>query len=210
MTGEKAELSAPKKILLEKRLQGALRNTAREPGITRRNDGGAAPLSFAQQRLWFLDQLDPGSPVYNVIEALRLDGLLDIAALEGSFGEIVRRHEVLRTNFVSVEGQAAQVVTPAMEFHIGVVDLRSESPLEREDKMRRVVDEESRRPFDLARDPMLRVTLVRLTPTENVLVLTMHHIASDAWSLGVLYEELSQLYEGFVRNKPATLPELPI
>ena len=101
MTGERAELSTAKKMLLEKRLQGALHNTAREPGIARRNQGGAAPLSFAQQRLWFLDQLDPGSPVYNVIEALRMDGALDIPILERSFVEVVRRHEVLRTHFVS-------------------------------------------------------------------------------------------------------------
>ena len=210
MTGEKAELSAAKKMLLEKRVQGALRGTAREPAIARRTEGGAAPLSFAQQRLWFLDQLDPGSPVYNVIEALRLDGSLDIAALERSFAEVVRRHEVLRTNFVSVEGQATQIVTPAAQFSLSVVDLRDLSPLERENEMGRILDEESRRPFDLACDPMLRVTLLRLSPTESVLVLTMHHIASDAWSIGVLYEELSTLYEGFIGNKPATLPELPI
>jgi len=210
MTGERAELSTAKKMLLEKRLQGALHNTAREPGIARRNQGDAAPLSFAQQRLWFLDQLDPGSPVYNVIEALRMDGALDIPILERSFVEVVRRHEVLRTNFVSVEGQAMQVVTPAAQFNIRVVDLRDRSPVERENEMRRILDEESRRPFDLTRDPMLRVTLLTLRPTEHVLVLTMHHIASDAWSIGVLYEELSRLYEGFAENKPATLSELPI
>src|SRR5688572_28795097 len=110
MTGEKTELSAAKKMLLEKRLQGALRNTVREPAISRRESGVSAPLSFAQQRLWFLDQLEPGIAVYNVIEALHLNGLLDVEALERSFGEIVRRHEVLRTNFISTDGQAAQAV----------------------------------------------------------------------------------------------------
>src|SRR5687767_9377521 len=104
MTGEKTELSAAKQILLEKRLQGALRNTAREPVITRGAHTGRTPLSFAQQRLWFLEQLSPGSPVYNVIEALRLHGALDIPALERSLQEIIRRHEALRTNFVAIDG----------------------------------------------------------------------------------------------------------
>ena len=210
MTGEKTELSAAKRTLLEKRLQGALRNTVREPAIARRTTGGQAPLSFAQQRLWFLDQLEPGSPVYNVIEALHLEGPLDLTALERSFSEIVRRHESLRTNFVCVEGQPAQIITPEREFKISVVDMRALSQEERHTEVKQLVREEARRPFDLTRDLLLRVALVRLAATEHVLVLTMHHIVSDAWSIGVLYQELSGLYVGFAENHAVKLPDLPI
>ena len=210
MTGEKTELSAAKRTLLEKRLQGALRTTVREPAIARRTTGGQAPLSFAQQRLWFLEQLEPGSPVYNVIEALHLDGPLDVPALERSFSEIVRRHEALRTNFVCVDGQPAQIISPEREFRIDVVDMRALSPAERDAEAKQLLRDEARRPFDLTRDLLLRVTLARLTTTEHVLILTMHHIASDAWSISVLYQELGRLYEGFAENNPVKLPDLPI
>src|SRR6185503_16143143 len=210
MTGEKTELSAAKQMLLEKRLQGALRNSAREPVITRGPHLGRAPLSFAQQRLWFLEQLAPGSPVYNINEALRLHGALDVSALERSLREIIRRHEALRTNFIAVDGQPVQVIAPASDFKIEVVDLRELAPLEREPELERLAEEEARRPFDLTRDLMLRATLLRLTATEHVLLLTMHHIASDAWSIGVLYQELSQLYARFTNETAPTLPELPI
>jgi amino acid adenylation domain-containing protein len=210
MTGEKTELSAAKQMLLEKRLQGALRSTAREPMITRATHGDRAPLSFAQQRLWFLEQLSPGSAVYNIAEALRLHGTLDTSALERSLQEIVRRHEALRTNFVAVDGQPVQVIKPAVEFGVKTIDLRALAPLEREPELRRLTREETARPFDLTRDLMLRATLFRLTPTEHVLLLTMHHIASDAWSIGVLYQELSVLYQGFSKGKPGGLADLAI
>src|SRR5437867_10039381 len=152
MTGEKTELSAAKQMLLEKRLQGALRNTVREPAITRGAHIGRAPLSFAQQRLWFLEQLSPGSPVYNINEALRLHGALDPSALERSVCEIIRRHEALRTNFIAVDGQPVQVIAPASGFKIDVVDLREHAPLEREPELHRLAEEEAGRPFDLTRD----------------------------------------------------------
>jgi amino acid adenylation domain-containing protein len=210
MTGEKSELSAAKRMLLEKRLQGALRNTAREAVITRGTHSGGAPLSFAQQRLWFLEQLSPGSAVYNIPEALRLHGTLDIAALERSLQEIVRRHEALRTNFLAVDGQPVQVVKPAANCSVHVIDLRGRAAAERDPEVRRLAEEEARRPFDLTRDLMMRATLLRLTTSEHVLLLTMHHIASDAWSIGVLYQELSALYEGFTKGKATALPDLPI
>src|SRR5688500_10050622 len=200
MTGEKTELSVAKRMLLEKRLQGALRNTVREPAIARRAADGQSPLSFAQQRLWFLEQLEPGSPVYNVVEALRLNGPLDVSALERSFSEIVRRHESLRTNFISVEGQPAQLIAPNREFKINEVDLNSLSPTQRDIKAKELVRAEARRPFDLTRELLLRITLAKLNESEHVLVLTMHHIVSDAWSIAVLYQEVSKLYEGFVNN----------
>src|SRR5688572_15392193 len=138
MSGEKTELSAAKQFLLERRLQGAQRNTARELAITRGTHGGRAPLSFAQQRLWFLEQLCPGSSVYNIIEALRLHGALDASALERSLQEIVRRHEALRTNFMAVDGQPVQVIKPAADFALQILDLRDLSSLERDPEVGRL------------------------------------------------------------------------
>src|SRR6185503_1217431 len=120
--------------------------------------GGRAPLSLAQQRLWFLEQLSPGSAVYNIIEALHLQGALDTSALERGLQEIVRRHEALRTNFMAVDGQPIQVIKPAADFTLQILDLRDLSPLERDPEVCRLAAEESCRPFDLTRDLMLRGT----------------------------------------------------
>ena len=166
------------------------------------------PLSFAQQRLWFLDQMEPGNPLYNIAGAVRLKGSLDIAAFEQSFNEIVRRHEALRTTFQTIDGQAVQEIAPTLQLALPILDWRQLE--EQETEVLRLAEDEAQQPFDLATGPLIRITLVRLADTEYVAILTMHHIVSDAWSLGVFVRELSTLYEAFSTGQPSTLPELPI
>ena len=167
------------------------------------------PTSFAQQRLWILDQLVPGNPFYNIFSALPLQ-VQNAAALERALNEIVRRHEALRTTFTSVEGQPVQVIAPVLKLTIPVVDLRGLPAAQRSGELRRLAQEEARRPFDLARGPLLRATLVRQDDTESVLLLTMHHIVSDGWSLGVFFRELTMLCQAVVIGRPASLPKLSL
>nr|WP_225937950.1 non-ribosomal peptide synthetase [Myxococcus sp. RHSTA-1-4] len=171
---------------------------------------GALPLSFAQQRLWFLDQLEPGSSAYNIPSALRLMGVLDLKALERAFTELVRRHESLRTTFVATDGQPTQVIFPPVDFPLGTVDLTELPAGEREAEAHQLAEQELRRPFNLAHGPLLRAMLMRLADTEHVLVLTMHHIVSDGWSMGVLVRELTALYAAYSEGRPSPLPELPV
>ncbi len=178
--------------------------------VPRRNGSGPCALSFAQQRLWFLDQLAPGGSAYNAPVAFRLAGPLDVAALEQSLNEIARRHETLRTTFTLSEEQPVQVIAPETIVALPVADLQNYPESEREARAARLVGEEARRPFDLARGPLLRCHLWRLATEDHILLLTMHHIVSDGWSMGVLYRELSALYETFRQGKDPSLPELPI
>jgi thioesterase domain-containing protein/acyl carrier protein len=171
---------------------------------------GEIPLSFAQQRLWFLHQLEPDNPTYNMSIACRITGPLNVAALEQSLGEIVRRHEALRTNFATVEGRPVQVVVPEPTLALQVVDLRELPEPEREGRALRLATEETQRPFDLTQDILLRATLLRLGEEENILVLTTHQIVFDGQSKGVLIRELMTLYEAFSAGKPSPLPALPI
>jgi amino acid adenylation domain-containing protein len=168
------------------------------------------PPSFAQQRLWFLDQLQPSTPLYNVSATLPLNGPLHLAALEQSVDEIARRHEILRTTFPLVEGGPVQVVAPASHVPVRIVDLRAQYRSERDQEARRLITEESLRPFDLARGPLLRTTLLRLSEMEQLLLVTMHHIVSDGWSLGVFFRELAVLYQAYVAGQASPLPELSI
>src|SRR5215216_131933 len=168
------------------------------------------PTSFAQQRLWFLNQLEPDSPAYNIAFAIRLCGQLKVDALERSLNEIVRRHETLRTTFIAFDGRPAQVVAPSLEITLPVVDLRQEVTEEREERARRLAVEEARRIFDLAQGPLLRATLLRLDEAEYVLLLTMHHIISDGWSIGVIVREMTALYEALGKGKSSPLPELTL
>ena len=172
---------------------------------------GALPLSFAQQRLWFLDQLEPGSAAYNIPSAVRLKGSLDVKALEQSLKEVVRRHEVLRTTFTVVDGQPGQVIGEAEEFGLSVFELAAElSEGEREEEVQRLAQVEAAQPFDLGTGPLLRATLLRLSADEHVALLTMHHIVSDGWSTGILIRELAALYQAFMQGQASPLPELPI
>ncbi len=168
------------------------------------------PASFAQQRLWFLDQLEPNSPAYNVPTAVWMKGELDRSSLQKTLNEIVRRHESLRTTFRVVGGQPMQVVGPAHPHALIETDLRGVPEAEREAQARRLAAEEALRPFDLANGPMLRTNLLRLAEDEYIFLLTMHHIVSDQWSAGIFFQELVTLYEGFNSGNPSPLPDLPI
>ncbi|HEV3048982.1 MAG TPA: condensation domain-containing protein, partial [Longimicrobium sp.] len=173
-------------------------------------DGSPLPLSFAQQRLWFIDQLEPGSTAYNMPSALRLRGPLDPRVLERALGEVVRRHEALRTTFGESEGVPFQRVHPAGAARLELTDLSRLAPEERDAEARRLAREEVQRPFDLRAGPLFRMGLLRLAEDDHVLVLAMHHVVSDGWSTGLLFGELSALYEAFARGEPSPLPELPV
>jgi len=174
------------------------------------------PASYAQQRLWFLDQFEPNSPYYNIPTAVRLRGRLDTAALGRSVNEIIRRHEALRTTFAAPAGTPLQVIAPGLTISVPVVDLTGLPGAEREAEAQRRAVAEARRPFDLARGPLLRVTLLKLGPEEHIALVTMHHIVSDGWSIGVFVAELAALYNAFSQDQgqaalaPSPLPDLPI
>jgi len=204
-----AALSPEKRELLLQQL-----NKNRDASQTRikpqSRESNAFPLSFAQQRLWFLNQFEPDSASYNLPRAVRLTGSLNLAALEQSFNEIIRRHEVLRTTFAYADGQPLQLISPALTLTLPVINLSAWSEAEREAEVRRLSLEESQQPFNLAQGPLLRITLLRLSEEEHVVLLTMHHIVSDAWSTGVLIRELAALYDAFSQGNPSPLPQLPI
>ncbi|HEY4576050.1 MAG TPA: condensation domain-containing protein, partial [Thermoanaerobaculia bacterium] len=180
------------------------------PSIDRVPRDRPLPLSFAQQRLWFLDQLQPGSPVYNMPVGLRLSGRLEIAALRASLSEVVRRHESLRTVFSQVDGEPVQRIQAPAEVSLPVIDLGGLGEGLAESELARLAGEYARRPFDLAAGPLLRCALVRLGETEHAALLNQHHIVSDGWSTGVLVHEIVTLYSAFVTGQPSPLPELAV
>ncbi len=167
-------------------------------------------LSFAQQRLWFLDQLQPGDTSENIHMAVCLTGLLDIQALERTLNEVVRRHEVLRTTFAERDGQPVQIISPPQPFSLPLIDLCPLPAEERQQKAQQLATAEAVRPFDLSRGPLLRLNLLRLDATEHVLLTTMHHIISDGWSLGVVMREIEALYEAYRSGEESPLAELPL
>ncbi|MGE0127963.1 MAG: amino acid adenylation domain-containing protein [Blastocatellales bacterium] len=168
------------------------------------------PLSFAQQRLWFLDQLEPGSAFYNIFAPVRLKGRLNLPALERTLTEITRRHEVLRTTFPTVDGRAVQMIAPAAPLSLPVTDLTHLPPERREAEALRMAAEEAQLPFDLAHGPLVRARLLRLNEDEHLAMLTLSHIISDGWSAGILIREVAALYEAFNAGLPSPLAELPI
>ncbi|WP_257450671.1 non-ribosomal peptide synthase/polyketide synthase, partial [Archangium lipolyticum] len=172
--------------------------------------GEVLPLSFGQERLWFLQQLEPDSPFYNVPAALRLSGPLDVKALERSLLEVRRRHEVLRITFRTDEQSTPQLVPGSEPMPWSLVDLSHLPTTERESQVLRMAEEESRRLFDLKQGALLRGVLLRLSDSEHVLLVTMHHTVSDGWSLGVLVREVAALYTAFSQEKPSPLPELAV
>ncbi|HEY8099335.1 MAG TPA: amino acid adenylation domain-containing protein [Burkholderiaceae bacterium] len=171
---------------------------------------GLLPLSFAQQRLWFLDQFEPGSTLYNIPIAVRLTGTLDMAAFTRSLDEIVRRHEPLRTTFTMMEDNPVQVIAPSTALPLDVVDLRDMLPTEREARMLWLVQHEAQVPFDLSTGPLIRAGLIRLDDADQVVLLTIHHIVADGWSMGVLVQEMAMLYAAFANNQASPLPALAI
>ena len=201
------ELSAAERAALVMRLKKKSPEVVDEQTIPRRNDTGPVPLSFAQQRLWFLEQL--GDSNYLVPATLRLVGPLDVDALERSLNEIVARHDALRTTFTAIDGQPMQVIAPRQPLTLLTLDLRHLPDDERAVEIRRL-REEALRPFSLERGPLFRASLLRVAEEEHLLLLAMHHIVSDGWSLGVLIREMATLYENFVEGTTPNLPELPI
>ena len=207
LSQEVARLTPAQRAMLEARLRER-RGHVPPPRIGRRGGDGPAPLSFAQQRLWFLHGLDPSGSAYNLHTGVRLAGRLDPAALGRTLDEIVRRHEVLRTTFAVIDEAPVQLVAAEQKQRIPVIDLgRAEEP---EFEARRLAREEQNAPFDLERGPLLRARLLRLGEGEHVLLFTMHHIVSDAWSMGVLVREVAALYPAFAAGQPSPLAELPI
>lgn len=180
------------------------------PSLKETTSSAIFPLSFAQQRLWFLDQLVPNNPFYNVPAAIRLTGNLDQIALERSFQEIVRRHAALRTKFTTFEGEPVQIVKPNTTVEFAVVNLQTVAVSDRDRIYQQLATTEAQRPFNLTTDSLLRITLLQFASTDAVLLLTMHHIVADGWSLGVLIRELACCYTAFVEGRSLTLPPLPI
>jgi hypothetical protein len=173
-----------------------------------RAEGQPLPLSYAQERVWFLDQLEGKSPEYNIPAALRLEGSLDLDALSRSLNEIIRRHEVLRASFPSTNGRVFQWIVPDLKIELPIHDLSTRSPEERATEARRLTEAEAQLPFDLATGPLVRATLLRLAADSHVLLLTKHHVVSDGWSLGILLNELQTIYGAFVAGRSSPLPEL--
>jgi acyl-CoA synthetase (AMP-forming)/AMP-acid ligase II/acyl carrier protein len=167
---------------------------------------GNLPLCLAQERLWFLDQLEPGNPFYNVAIAILLTGQLNATVLEQSLNEVVQRHEALRTSFKVVKGRPIQVIAPNLTLTMPVVEFPGLSEAE----ALRLATQEAQQPFDLSRLPLLRPKLLRLNEEKHMLILSMHHIISDGWSIGILIRELAVLYKTFSTGKPSPLPNLPI
>lgn len=168
------------------------------------------PLSFAQERLWFLNQLHPGNPAYNLVLAARLQGSLDVAALEQSVNTVIQRHESLRTCFPVLGDQPVQAIAPSLTLVLNLVDLESYPADQRQEIASQQAIALARQPFDLEQGPLLRLTLLRLSSTEYVLVLVLHHIIADGWSMGVFLQEFAQIYRGLIQGQPASLPDLTL
>jgi amino acid adenylation domain-containing protein len=215
------DLSPEKLALLVMRMKKkrAAEASAETPGtagrkIPRRDSSASpsafkVPASFGQQRLWLLDRIEPGGTAFNMPAPARLRGVLDKPALEAAFAEIVRRHESLRTTFAEVEGEPVQVISPAGSWHLPVADLSTLPEAIRGAERSRLILRD-KRPFDLARGPLLRAGLLKLGPEEHALLLDMHHIVSDGWSFGIFFRELGALYGAFRERRPSPLPELPV
>jgi acyl carrier protein len=180
------------------------------PPMTRAPRDTALPMSFAQQRLWFLNQLEPDAPIYNDPSCVRLVGYLDVEALGKTFSEIARRHEILRTSFCLQNGSPVQSIAPAQPLPFPIIDLSALDESGREAEAARLMPIEASRLFDLATGPMIRVSLVRFSERIHLVFLTMHHIITDGWSAGIIVREIATLYEAFSQGKPSPLPELPL
>jgi amino acid adenylation domain-containing protein len=199
-----AEMAA----VIEKMMSGG--PSQQPPPIVRVARDTMLPLSFAQERLWFINQLEPGNPFYNIPVAMSLSGPLDVAVLRRCLSEIIARHEALRTTFISFDGEPVQVISPSIDLPLSVVDISVLDESQRAPETLRLVNEEALVPFDLSRGPLLRLFLARVAAQEQVLLLTMHHIISDAWSMRVFIQELKLLYSNFLAGLPSSLPDLSI
>jgi aspartate racemase len=206
-SSEVAHLSTERRELLERLLRQE--SVVSPTGTLPRCSGGDIPLSFAQEQLWFLDQLEPGNPAYNIAATVRLGGALDPVALAQALRAIVCRHDILRTTFIARAGRPVQVVAPTLPLDMPLVDLRGLPPIERDSRTRELTVAQARQPFDLACGPLLRASLLQLADDEHLLLLTVHHIIADGWSMRVLVRELAEAYEAFAAGHGLLLPELP-
>ncbi|WNG56867.1 amino acid adenylation domain-containing protein [Archangium gephyra] len=207
----RAIFERPTIAALADQLEGALvQSRPSAPSLLPTRREGTLPVSFAQRRMWILDQLNPLHADYNVFFALRMEGALEVDVLRRALSEVVRRHEALRTVFRSGLEGLIQVILPESSLSLGEVELSSLPSAAREAEMLQRAEQESQRPFDLAAGPLFRVQLLRLSDSEHVLLLNMHHIVSDGWSIGVLVREVAALYEAFSRGLPSPFPELLI
>ena len=202
-----AALSPARRKLFEQRLKGL---SVAPAGIARRRDTGPVALSFAQQRLWFMDQLVPGNPFYNIPATLSLKFVLDVGVLRRCLNEIVRRHESLRTTFAVLDDEPVQVVAPELTLALPLHDLRPLASALREPEGLRIATAEARTPFDLAKGPLIRARLLQLDTNDYRLLLTLHHIVADGWSMGVFFHELGVLYAQFAAGQPSPLVPLPV
>ena len=206
-----ADLSPEKLKLLARRLSKKQEDDYSGQSIKPQSrTSNSFPLSFAQQRLWFIDQLQPGNIAYNIYQPIRLAGHLSIEALHQSLNEVVRRHDVLRTTFITEDGKPTQIIAENLTINPPIVDLQDLPIREREREVLRLVNEEPQRPFDLTKGPLLRVSLLKLAAAEYALLFTIHHIVADAWSIGIFINELAVLYKAFSCKKTSPLPKLPI
>ncbi|MBV9924425.1 MAG: amino acid adenylation domain-containing protein [Acidobacteria bacterium] len=178
--------------------------------IKRLPQADSYPLSFAQSRMWFLSRVEPSSPFYNIPAVVRLEGQLNTEALTRALNEVINRHDSLRTNFKLDGGKPAQFIAPARERHWPVIDLSALPDKERAAEAQRLAQEEALRPFDLTRDSLFRLSLLRLTEREHMALVTMHHIVSDAWSTDVLLREVATLYEAYLQGRHSPLKALPL
>ena len=205
-----SQLSAEQQHLLEQLLREEGIDVTGADQIPRRRSDDELPLSFAQQRLWFLDQLHTGSSAYNMGRALRLVGDLNQAAMEAALTALLRRHESLRTTFAANDGQPRQIIAPPTRVELPLTDLSAHPPTEREVIVQQLLQTEADRPFDLARGPLFRAALLRLAEQEHIFFMNMHHIVSDGWSMMLFFKELSALYAAALHQQSPPLPELPI
>ncbi|HEU0299143.1 MAG TPA: amino acid adenylation domain-containing protein [Longimicrobium sp.] len=204
-------LSEAKRLLLEKRIKGQAKPTAPANRITRVGGGPVHPMSFAQERLWFLDQMEPGNPFYNIPVAMLVSAKVDVAVMERAFTELIRRHESLRTVFRAVDGEPKQIVQPPYPVKVAVSDARGPGgePVGEEELRARIRDE-SMRPFDLAEGPLLRVDVIRVSEADSVLLVNVHHIVTDGWSMPIVTREMDELYEAYARGLPYPLKPLEV
>jgi hypothetical protein len=205
------KLSAAKLELLTRRLREKSERAAYAPPIRRRDPSIVRPpLSFAQQRLWFVQKLEPHNVAYNMPLSVRLSGSLNVEILEQSLSEVVRRHEILRTTFAEFDGQPVQIISPPQQVNFDVIDLRGLAKVAQADEVTRLWRHEGETPFDLAQGPLWRARLLWLEAEEHVVLFTMHHAISDAWSMNILVDELGKLYEAFSLGQSSPLKELPV
>ena len=204
------QLSPAKRRLLEQKLKQKNSNPHQDRRISQKTKTATSPLSFSQTRMWLLDRLKPGDPTYNRPSNIQISGRLNVEVLEKSLNEIIRRHDVLRTSFIAEIGQPVQKITPHLRLTLPVIDLCELRSLEKDQEIQRLTEAEAQHSFDLSQLPLIRASLLKLDAAEHILLLTMHHIIFDAWSMGVLLRELTTLYEAFCNNQPSPLSELPI